>query len=422
MAAQFIKSSTFPAGATQIVNGLKPYALAPLPITIMHYGLLRGWREYLCEFGFKIVVFDEIQELRHTGTEKYSVASLIGEKMEKTVGLSGTPIYGYGAEIWAIMNILEYHCLGDFESFTREWCCGYGDRTIRDPNALGSYLKREGLMLRRRKSDVLSELPPKRRIIVAIDKDDDVYRKLISHAVGIANRYHLIQDWSERGQAMRETMRLARQAAGIAKAGYVAAFVASLLDAGERVLLYSYHHAVHNIAAKHLSKWGPVRVSGEETPKEKDEAVRAFRDGKTPLIQLSLRSTAGLDGLQGAGTCVVFGELDWSPAVHSQAEDRIHRIGIREIESLLCYYLVSNTGFDETIQEALGLKIGQFVGLMGDALPSEEDRALAGQAAEIHLQKIIESLRTVNPGKRAYRARKKNCGTKSAEAPEPAAV
>lgn len=62
-------------------------------------------------------------------------------------------------------------------------------------------------------------------------------------------------------------------------------------------------------------------------------------------------------------------------------------------DSVLAYYLVSETGSDEDVQEALGLKVSQFVGLMGDAPETEEDRALGGQAATEHMNKIVERLR-----------------------------
>ena len=77
------------------------------------------------------------------------------------------------------------------------------------------------------------------------------------------------------------------------------------------------------------------------------------------------RDASGLN-LQRA-TCVVFGELDWFPAVHSQAEDRAHRIGQRD--SLLCHYLVSPRGSDRDMQDALGLRVSQFVAIMGDSTP-----------------------------------------------------
>ncbi|GAG75354.1 unnamed protein product, partial [marine sediment metagenome] len=149
--------------SVHIIKGLKPYSLPASEIYLIHYLLLRGWKNYLPKFGFKACVFDEIQELRRAASDKYSAASLLAESTDSVIGLSGTPVYNLGAEIWNVLNVLEYHCLGDFDNFTKEWCSGYGSYRITDPKLLGEYLKEEGLILRRRKEDVLSELPPKRR-------------------------------------------------------------------------------------------------------------------------------------------------------------------------------------------------------------------------------------------------------------------
>jgi SNF2 family DNA or RNA helicase len=385
-------------GLCHLIHGLTPYQLPERPIYIIHYGLLRGWRSVLPEQGVKAVVFDEIQELRHPNTDKYSVASLVAGSARYVWGLSGTPVYNYGGEIWSVMNILDYHCLGDHDSFTREWCVGYGMEQVAKPGVLGDHLRREGLMIRRRKADVQSQLPPKRRVVHVVDSDQHRYNQLIAEAVRLARGYANITDWHEKGRTKRLIEGAARQAAGVAKAPYVAAFVRTLLEAGEKVLLYAYHHAVHDILAEALGDFKPVKISGLETQKEKDEAVEAFANGTTNLVQLSLRSTAGLDRLQGRGTCVVFAELDWSPAIHSQCEDRLHRIGVdSSLDSILCYYMVSDTGMDETMQEALGLKVGQFNGLMGDRGESEEDRVLADQAAERHMDQVIQKLRQMAP-------------------------
>ena len=69
-----------------------------------------------------------------------------------------------GGEIWNVVNILDFHFLGDWESFSREWCYGYNSAVVAKPELLGDHLKREGLMLRRLKADVLAELAPKRRL------------------------------------------------------------------------------------------------------------------------------------------------------------------------------------------------------------------------------------------------------------------
>ena len=180
----------------------------------------------------------------------------------------------------------------------------------------------------------------------------------------------------------------ARQATGVAKAPYVCQFVRMLLDGGEKVLLFAHHHEVMDAYRKELKSFSPGFITGRETSAEKDRAVDRFMAGRTDVLCISLRSASGLN-LQRA-TCVVFGELDWSPAVHSQAEDRAHRIG--QEDSLLCYYLVSPQGSDAVMQEALGLKVSQFVGLMGDTPQSAEAAALAAGQARRHVEELVRRL------------------------------
>lgn len=124
-----------------VIKGLTPYDLPPADLYIMHYLLLRGWKAAIPTLDFRALVLDEVQELRHSGTEKYSAASLLAEKCQRVYGLSGTPIYNRGGEIWNVINILDYHFLGDWESFSREWCYGYGSALVIKPDVLGNYLK-----------------------------------------------------------------------------------------------------------------------------------------------------------------------------------------------------------------------------------------------------------------------------------------
>ena len=368
------------------IRGLKPYALPQADVYLIHYLLLRGWKTALPELGFRAVVFDEMQELRHAGTEKYSAASLLAEKAERVIGLSGTPIYNRGAEIWNVVNILDFHCLGDWESFTREWCDGYGNHIVRDPALLGAHLKREGLILRRSKQDVLKELPPKRRLVQEIDSDDKVYRELMKPVIELLGSLRSLHPDAKERKLLEERISAGeRQATGVAKAPFVAAFVRALEDSGEKVLLFAHHHAVMDIYRKELAAYKPAFITGRETMDQKERSVARFMQGETNLCVISLRAAAGLN-LQRAG-CVVFGELDWSPAVHSQAEDRAHRMGQKD--SILCYYLVAPQGSDRDMQDALGLKVSQFVQLMGDKAPDFDTVQRAQIAAKRHMEKML---------------------------------
>ena len=371
-----------------VIRGLKPYPLPEADVYIIHYLLLRGWKDVLPGQGFRTVIFDEIQELRHNGTGKYSAASLLSEACENAIGLSGTPIYNQGGEIWNVVNILDFHFLGDWESFSREWCYGYNSAMVAKPELLGEHLRREGLMLRRLKSEVLTELAPKRRLVQEIDWDDAVYRELMKPVAEQLRLLRATDDPSRRALIEDAICQQQRQATGVAKAPFVCAFVKALVESGERVLLMAHHHAVMDIYKRELRALHPGFITGRETDKQKDEAVSAFMSGKSDLVCISLRSASGLN-LQQA-TCVVFGELDWSPAVHSQAEDRAHRIG--QTDSLLCYYLVSPRGSDRDMQDALGLKVSQFVSLMGDAPVSPEESALRQVEARERIRRLVERL------------------------------
>ena len=371
-----------------VIRGLKPYPLPEADVYIIHYLLLRGWKDVLPGQGFRTVIFDEIQELRHNGTGKYSAASLLSEACENAIGLSGTPIYNQGGEIWNVVNILDFHFLGDWESFSREWCYGYNSAMVAKPELLGEHLRREGLMLRRLKSEVLTELAPKRRLVQEIDWDDAVYRELMKPVAEQLRLLRATDDPSRRALIEDAICQQQRQATGVAKAPFVCAFVKALVESGERVLLMAHHHAVMDIYKRELRALHPGFITGRETDKQKDAAVGAFMSGKSDLVCISLRSASGLN-LQQA-TCVVFGELDWSPAVHSQAEDRAHRIG--QTDSLLCYYLVSPRGSDRDMQDALGLKVSQFVSLMGDAPVSPVESALRQVEARERIRRLVERL------------------------------
>ncbi len=378
-----------------ILSGRTPYQIPDTPFTLIHYGLLQNWSDALMERKYPFIIFDEVQELRHTGTMKYSAASVLSSDADHVVGCSGSPIYGYGAEIWNVTNIIDFNCLGSFESFTREWCEGYGEKRVRDPKALNDLLVREGLMLRRTYKDpeVQVSVPTVDRKIIDVDHDTEVYDKLIAATRKKADGYSSAH-FTKKGRIARDVERETRQATGISKAPYAAEFIKSLVEAGEKPLVYAWHHAVHDILKEDLKDSNPSFISGKQTTKQKDAMVKRFINGDTDVCILSLRSAAGIDGLQYRGTCVVFVELDWSPAIFSQCEHRLARIGVNElVKSIPAYYCVSNTGYDEIMQDVLGIKVAQFIGLMGDEPETHEEKKEAEERAIKRIEKLIDKLK-----------------------------
>jgi SNF2 family DNA or RNA helicase len=348
----------------------------PMPdVLVMNYQKMSGWANFIIENRLaRFLVFDEVQELRHHKTDKYTAAKRIRSSASWCEGLSATPIYNLGGELWSVMDIIQPGCLGAREEFVREWCHnGGGDEKprVQDPRALGTYLRRTGAMLRRTRAEVRRELPPLQQVIHSIDVDQE---RLDEVAGDVAKLARIILDSAGDGftkmKAAGELDWRLRQATGIAKAVHVAHFVRMLIESGEHVVLYGWHKEVYAIWRRlfrdeKLGDLNPAFFTGDESPKQKDEARARFVDRKapdhTPLLIMSLRAGAGLDGLQGTSNVVVFGELDWSPGVHAQAEGRVHRDG--QQNAVMAYYLVSDSGSDPVIADVLNLKSAQSEGI-----------------------------------------------------------
>lgn len=341
-------------------------------VIITNYHKLSGWKETLTGV-VKSIVFDECQELRHRGTQKYEAAEMIAHSCDFRLGLSATPIYNYGGEIWSVCNILCPDALGTWEEFSREWCEYRGDKyTIADPAAFGVYARETGVMLRRTRKEVKRELPGVIRVPQWIEADPEAFKKLKGQAIELA-KLILKQSQDFRGQKMQAAgefdMKM-RQATGIAKAPFVADFVRFLVEENDTpVVLYGWHRDVYEIWLEKLRgnpyrgipDLNPVMYTGSESPKQKEAAKQEFLSGRSKVMIISLRAGAGMDGLQEMAHVCVFGELDWSPGVHEQCEGRLHRDG--QDEPVTSYYLLADQGSDPVVSDVLGVKKQQIEGI-----------------------------------------------------------
>lgn len=326
-------------------------------VIVTSYHKLRGWAETLAGV-VKYVVYDECQALRSPDTAIYAAAQHVGSAAKRRMGLSATPIYNYGHEFFHVIDVMAPGALGDYSEFIREWCTPMpgGKARLSDPKEFGAYLRREGIMLRRTRADVGRELPPLSKVVHEIDADQKALDALRGDAVALAKVVlrHNEQFRGEKMQAAGEFDALMRQATGIAKAPYVIEFVKLLLDSGEPIVLYGWHRAVYDMWMEALADHNPVMYTGSESASQKDAAVEAFVSGRSKLLIMSLRSGAGVDGLQGHCNTVVFGELDWSPGVHEQCIGRVHRD--QQDEPCTAYFLVSDSGADPIMADVLGVK------------------------------------------------------------------
>lgn len=362
-------------------------------VIITNYHKLHGWGHTLSESGIQTVIYDEVQELRSgPGTNKYQAAELISKSTTFREGLSATPIYNYGGEFYHVLNVLLPGSLGTYEEFVREWCrTSYSDKPkLAAPKDFREYLISSGMMLQRTRKDIGRELPKLQRIDVPIEANPEALTKVEDACVELA-RIILGEKEVQKGAKMLAAEELSnklRQATGIAKCmGGAAEFIRMLAESGEKILVFAWHRECYSILNSKLADFKPVMYTGSESPKQKEDSKKAFCEGDAQIMFMSLRSGAGLDGLQYACSTVVFVEYDWSYAVLEQGEARIYRDG--QENPVVTYFLTTDAGSDPAMIEVLGLKRNQLEGVM---MHPDETKSL--EKLEIdpeHIKKLAAS-------------------------------
>lgn len=363
------KIESFSNLRTHCVKGTKPYNLPSADVYIIKYSCLAGWVDVFAQNFFKMAIFDEIQEIRTgTSSNKGCGAKILAEHTKWHLGLSATPMYNYADEIWNILNILKEDCLGTYAEFQREWgggMVGMNKISVRNPDALGTYLREQHLFLRRTKADVGQALAPVNKIVETVGYDEKTVKSAEELAAKLAIKATYGQ-FVERGQAARELDLMVRHMTGVSKAKYVAEFVRILLENGEPVLLAGWHRDVYGVWLRELAEFNPVMYTGSESDIQKERAKQAFLSGESNLFIISLRSGIGLDGLQYRCSTAVIGELDWSPQVHHQIIGRLDREG--QENPVMAIYLCSDSGSDPLIVDLIGLKSSQAQGVIDPGL------------------------------------------------------
>lgn len=350
-----------PGASTHVIRGFKNYQLPDVDVIITSYNRLAPWQDVLIDKDrhFKTVIFDEVQELRHTGTGKRETAKQLALRSPNVLGMSGTPIYNMGEEIWSIMDVIRPDALGTLEDFKSEWCDWSG--RVREPMVLNSFMKKQGMILRRTPEDIGMQFGEASKHVYTIDADIKKLEEVQNVAKLLALSV-LSGNIGEDSEASREFDWKLRHATGVAKAKPVAEFVKMMLEEQEKVVLVGWHRDVYDIWEKEFVGIPTVMYTGSETPGEKDKAVKAFMEGPARIFIISLRSGAGLDGLQHVCNTMVFGELDWSPHVMDQVLARLDRDG--QTKHVQGYYLTIPDGSDPFMIQVLGAKRSQHEGLV----------------------------------------------------------
>jgi superfamily II DNA or RNA helicase len=358
------------------------------------------WRDQsaLAEHEYHLLILDEAQYVKNAATK---AATTIRElRARHRLCLTGTPLENHLGELWAQFDFLLPGFLGAHKDFTQRWRTPIekgGDTVRRDLLAR----RIRPFMLRRRKDEVATELPPKTIIVRTVELEGaqrDLYETVRSAmqekvraavtAKGLARSHIVVLEALLKLRQVCCDPRLVKisQAARIkesAKLALLLDMLPELIEEGRRILLFSQFTGMLDLIAAALNEAGIpyVVLTGDTT--DRRTPIRRFQQGAVPLFLISLK--AGGVGLNlTAADTVIHYDPWWNPAVENQATDRAHRLG--QDKPVFVYKLITAGSVEEKIVAMQEQKAA-----LADAILSE-DAAGAVKFSADDLEALFEPI------------------------------
>jgi len=329
---------------------------ATAEIVVLNYDILDWHSDRLAELQPRALILDESHYVKNARAARTKAALELANRLPDDalrLALTGTPILNRAEELVSQLRVL-----GRLKDF------GSGARLTRRFKAAGSddrlhWNLRAHCYVRRTKAQVLPQLPAKRHDTVPVLLSNEHEYRLAERDV-IAWLQTLPLDLraidAKVAAALRaeQLVRLnnLRQLAARGKLPTALAWVADFLESGEPLVVFAEHIATQKAVLERFP--GALHILGSDTAQARQRAVDGFQDEDGPqLIVCSLKAASQGITLTRASN-VAFLELDWTPARHDQAEDRLHRIG--QESAVTAWYLLAPDTIDETMAELLERK------------------------------------------------------------------
>ena len=339
--------------ATHRAELAKQWAEADLVVT--SYDLMRRDEELYSGQQFYACILDEAQAIKNHTTQKYKAVCQVRSQVR--FALTGTPVENRLGELWSIFSFLMPGYLPPYKNF-----CARFEKPIvqdEDANAVRRLNQFTGpFILRRMKSEVLKELPPKTENLHRIELDEQ-QRKLYLAAVVDAREKLRAAKPEDKMAVFAVLMRLREICCdprlvadnwdgGSAKLDACMELVTAAVEGGHRILLFSQFTSMLELLAKRLDEAGVSHFTLQgSTPKPvRAEQVRRFNQGEADVFLISLR--AGGTGLNlTAADIVIHYDPWWNVAAQNQATDRAYRIG--QQNPVQVYKLIAQDTIEEKI-------------------------------------------------------------------------
>lgn len=335
----------------------------------------------------QIMILDESHYIKDRKAKRTKSTLKLAKMIPYRIALTGTPFLNRPVELFTIANMLDPKSFDNWIHYVTRYCAG-------TPNSWGgidskghsneaelNHLLRSTIMLRRRKEDVLKDLPPKTRMFIPLECNatpayEVLERKLISEL-----RYlDVVRQRKDNEKYIQESktnvltsITQARSEIFDLKKEQLIDFIVNTVENEPHIVVFIYHHNAYNYIVEELMK-RKITVTGfigSDNIKARQNAIDDFQAGKYQVFVTSTGAGAVGINLNIAKT-LIFAELDWSLANTLQSEDRIHRIG--QLNNVNIYFLIDYESIEGYVASLLEEKLKTFKSVIdGDEVVKKED-------------------------------------------------
>lgn len=338
-------------------------------IVLTTYPLVVRDEEILKNHQFHQIILDEAQNIKNPHSKSAQVLRSLTAKHR--LCLTGTPMENHLGELWSLFYFLMPGFLGSQDVFNKHYRHPIEKKA--DQHKRQKLVNRiKPFMLRRLKTDVAKELPPKTTIEVSIDMNDE--QSKLYEAVRATMQDSIKQIIAQQGfkrsqiQILDALLKLRQvcchpsllnldslpngkntvksKAMRSAKLDYLIETVVDMVAEGRKVLIFSQFTSMLALIEQrlHSENIGFSKLTGKT--KKRSEAIEAFQSGQVPVFLISLKAGGVGLNLTTADTVIHYDPW-WNPAAEDQASDRAWRIG--QDKPVFVYKLITNQSIEEKI-------------------------------------------------------------------------
>lgn len=324
-----------------------------------------GWIDFLLEIKWQVLIIDEAHFIKNDEAKRTQAVMRLGKYPEHVIVITGTPIENRHKELFNLIKLAHPGLFPNKFRFLHKYCdpkkkFGHWDFSGSSNGAeLFKILTETGVLIRRLKKDVMPELPPKTRIVEPLEIDNRfeynaAFKNFIPYiremrGNKVANKY-------ERAEALTK-LTVLQQLATKGKLNAVIDWIDNFLEKGQKLVVFCTHKSTSELIYKRFKKIS-VLLDGSTPAHERQSIVDTFQESEKIKLFIGILDNKGRPsgvGITLTAACTTATvELQLSPAVHTQADQRVHRIGTKE--PVFNYYLMAENTIEEKICALLDKK------------------------------------------------------------------